>query len=633
MPTFWSDWYGNFQVACEAILVSQNVAANTSNVWVKTWLIARNAATINSQFSYDSSVAGEPNSTGTRQVDTGGAVYTLMTEGGSVVPHNADGTKTVNVGSWIRENFGVISFDVGTGGAFLLPTIPRATTPNIGGETKFVTGTAQTISLPSASSGFTHDVTYNVGSKTGTIATGAGVTASWTPDHDLITDAQSRTVEITVVTKQGSTVIGSKKVLWPLDVAASVVPTVSEVTWDDLNPVVKTVVGAFVQGQSLIKGAVTAAGAHGSTIASKHLVLNGVQVSEDGVWQPDTPGTVVASGHATDSRGRTASSAANFGVLAYTPPVFPQPLLRRATSALGTVGDGEWLRLDLTAQVQSLVNSTERNHLHLLVRTRLTGGSWITRNNETLPNLSYTDHLVMVGGGDAYPLTQGGDVEVTVTDALGNKAVRILPFGTGGASFDIAGPGTGHGKIWERGAIDAAGTIYTDSDIEAAGDVLAGGAILSPLGSVTQWLTDTPPTGWLLCQGQAISRTTYAALYALIGTMYGAGNGSTTFNLPDLQGRVPVGKSSDTEFNALGKKFGTKTHTLTSAEVPATRVAQMDNAATIQLVEAAGGDQSGTNRKRLAQGGGSPYLRVDGGGGAHNNIQPSIALNYIIRAL
>jgi hypothetical protein len=61
-------------------------------------------------------------------------------------------------------------------------------------------------------------------------------------------------------------------------------------------------------------------------------------------------------------------------------------------------------------------------------------------------------------------------------------------------------------------------------------------------GMVAAYAGSSAPSGWLLCDGTAVSRTTYSALFAAIGTSYGAGDGSTTFNLPDLRGRVPVGK-------------------------------------------------------------------------------------------
>ena len=65
-----------------------------------------------------------------------------------------------------------------------------------------------------------------------------------------------------------------------------------------------------------------------------------------------------------------------------------------------------------------------------------------------------------------------------------------------------------------------------------------------PTGSITIWATETPPDGWVLCNGAAISRTTYAALFAVIGGYYGVGNGSTTFNVPDFRGLFVRGKDN-----------------------------------------------------------------------------------------
>jgi microcystin-dependent protein len=93
-------------------------------------------------------------------------------------------------------------------------------------------------------------------------------------------------------------------------------------------------------------------------------------------------------------------------------------------------------------------------------------------------------------------------------------------------------------------------------------------------GSITQTstvgvVTTTAPSGYLLCNGDAISRTTYSNLFAVTSTTYGSGDGLTTFNLPNLKGKVPVGfNSSETEFDALGETGGAKTHTLTSTEIP-----------------------------------------------------------------
>lgn len=88
-----------------------------------------------------------------------------------------------------------------------------------------------------------------------------------------------------------------------------------------------------------------------------------------------------------------------------------------------------------------------------------------------------------------------------------------------------------------------------------------------PAGILTMTAADTAPSGWMICNGSAVSRTTYADLFAAIGTTYGVGDGSTTFNIPDLRGRVPVAAdSSQAEFDALGETGGVKDVTLTSAQ-------------------------------------------------------------------
>lgn len=91
------------------------------------------------------------------------------------------------------------------------------------------------------------------------------------------------------------------------------------------------------------------------------------------------------------------------------------------------------------------------------------------------------------------------------------------------------------------------------------------------VGEVKEIAYDTADAGWLLCQGQAVSRTTYATLFAKIGTKYGAGDSSTTFNVPNRCGRVGIGLDpNDVDFNTLGKAGGAKTHTLARTEVPTT---------------------------------------------------------------
>ena len=110
----------------------------------------------------------------------------------------------------------------------------------------------------------------------------------------------------------------------------------------------------------------------------------------------------------------------------------------------------------------------------------------------------------------------------------------------------------------------AAGTNTTQ--LATTAYVLANGA---PSGGLMMWPTASAPLGWLLCNGQAVSRTTYAALFAIIGTTFGVGDGSTTFNLPDYRDRMPIGANTIASVAGTG---GSKdaivvshTHTATSA--------------------------------------------------------------------
>jgi microcystin-dependent protein len=96
-----------------------------------------------------------------------------------------------------------------------------------------------------------------------------------------------------------------------------------------------------------------------------------------------------------------------------------------------------------------------------------------------------------------------------------------------------------------------------------------------PAGVISQFAGSAAPDGYLLCQGQQISISSHPKLYDVLGTTYGAltdgsgGAGSTHFRIPNLQGRVPVGRDlSQTEFDVLGEASGAKTHTLTTAEMP-----------------------------------------------------------------
>lgn len=224
-------------------------------------------------------------------------------------------------------------------------------------------------------------------------------------------------------------------------------------------------------------------------------------------------------------------------------------------------------------------------------------------------------------------------------------AGKYLQQSSAGAAVSVATIGKDHApvSVLKQGAPNTSNAWVVDASGNLAGQI--GGTTFSltdgrkvdyfsPVGVMNMWPTNTAPTGWLLCYGQAVSRSTYAALFAVIGTTFGAGDGSTTFNLPDMRGRVPLGQDdmggssanrvTDTQADSIGGSAGAETHTLATSEMPAhTHGYQTANDITIGSV----------NGYRII-GNASVGLATTstGGGGAHNNVQPFLTVNYIIFA-
>jgi microcystin-dependent protein len=145
----------------------------------------------------------------------------------------------------------------------------------------------------------------------------------------------------------------------------------------------------------------------------------------------------------------------------------------------------------------------------------------------------------------------------------------------------------------------------------------------APTGSIFQWPTTSAPSGYVICDGTSYLRSgTMAALFAVIGTTFGSADG-THFNVPDIRGRVPVGKNSAT-FSTIGNTGGEETHLLTVAEIP-------DHHHT--LYNGTGSGSAKPTNSRNANSGSANFVtdESNAGGGSHNNLQPYIVLNYIIK--
>jgi microcystin-dependent protein len=175
--------------------------------------------------------------------------------------------------------------------------------------------------------------------------------------------------------------------------------------------------------------------------------------------------------------------------------------------------------------------------------------------------------------------------------------------------------------------------------------IVKKGSVNPPVGTIMQYAGSTAPTGYLLCDGTAYSRSVYSELFALIGTSYGVGDGSTTFNVPNLKGRVPVGRdAAQAEFDVLAEAGGAKAHALSTVEMPShTHVVRADGSEAgwgnqIYTDWNSGGGNTHARGGVLLTGGtsavGNPYYAAaTGSGGAHNNLQPYLTVNYIIKAI
>lgn len=165
-----------------------------------------------------------------------------------------------------------------------------------------------------------------------------------------------------------------------------------------------------------------------------------------------------------------------------------------------------------------------------------------------------------------------------------------------------------------------------------------------PTGMVLPYLSDIVPTGWLACNGGPVSRTTYANLFAVVGTRYGAGDGATTFNLPDFRGRalIGAGQGSGLSLRSLGDTVGEEDHVLITAEL-ASHTHTVNNADravaaevnwshfdptgetdTTAVTKPLAPNQSGATQTTLV-------ANAAGGDVGHNTMQPSAVCSWIVK--
>jgi microcystin-dependent protein len=221
-------------------------------------------------------------------------------------------------------------------------------------------------------------------------------------------------------------------------------------------------------------------------------------------------------------------------------------------------------------------------------------------------NLSVTGTTSLSGA-----LTYGGVTLSNAVTGTGNMALSASPTFTGTPIAPTAAAGTNTTQI--------ATTAF----------VLSNGA---PTGGIMMWGTGTAPSGWLLCAGAAVSRTTYASLFAIVGTTFGVGDGSTTFNLPNYTNRMPYGTTLAATGGSADAVVVSHTHTATVTDPGHTHTYQGSN---YQPNNAAGsvpdwiGASTMTTNSNVT--GISVANSTTGVSGTNANLPPYLGINFIIK--
>jgi len=309
------------------------------------------------------------------------------------------------------------------------------------------------------------------------------------------------------------------------------------------------------------------------------------------------------------------------------------------------------------------------------VVVKTAAGSGVTIANGFTQQV-YCDATDVVAAGPAFNATtniisvNSGGTGTSTAFTIGS----LVFAGAGGAYsqdntnlfWDDTNNRLGIGTATPSQRLDITGNVAVTGNIVATGDISGATSVFMPAGALVPYAGASAPTGWLLCAGQAVSRTTFATLFAAVGTTYGSGDGSTTFNLPDLRGRSIFGRDdmngtaanritnavsgiTATTLGAAGgdQRLATHGHTATqtahnhSVNDPGHAHGTNWNIFDNQSYAPGVREGSGSFRANIATNGATtgvtinnatPAITVDNfSGGASANIPPAVILNYIIK--
>lgn len=294
------------------------------------------------------------------------------------------------------------------------------------------------------------------------------------------------------------------------------------------------------------------------------------------------------------------------------------------------------------------MSTTPNMLLNLPDPTVTEGPEWASKVNDAFESVDDHDHTG--DKGKRIPIVGvdiNQDVDVQANEIVNTTAVQFENLTTPlSGALNTVKTQVVNGNLWYTNAGGVPVQITDGNAIVSS--VVIPPSPLMPSGTILDFAGAAPPVGFLLCDGSAVSRTTYSDLFAVLGVIWGAGDGSTTFNIPDLNGRTTIGSGtyaddvSGSITRTIGQKTGAAAHVLTEPQMPSHTHTQNPHNHSVGSTPL-GGTQGFNNTQpaiipRLGLPG-APDAAVSttavnqytGGGLAHNNMQPSAVVVKMIK--
>ena len=483
---------------------TQDINGNYSTVWADLFIDSLQSwATVNDATSSACSITINGSTKTFYNTSTlSGYGSKKLGSHGVIVYHNADGTKQFTISA--SHNFditwnGSYVGTVNVSGSAWLNTIPRATTPTLSNSNPIM-GDTITISLPRASSSFTHYVFHDflAGSWTQINQTAVGISLQWTVPLEeyanRIPNTESGGGRIQVDTYNGGTYIGSKIINFTAHLPASAMPSITSTSISEAVAGLQARFGAYVQSKSKLALTMAGAGIFGSTIASYKITANGTNYNGNSATTSElnASGTQDVTFSLTDSRGRTVSVATQINVVAYFSPRLTVLTASRCL-ADGTPDDeGEFAKVTLAAEIAPVGNLNDK--AYKVSKKTVTSEIWTETDISGDYTLSTVTILSDISGDNSW------DIKFTVQDYFnsGDTISKTMQLSTGFSLVDYLNGGKGLAfgkaaeregfennlKTWFTGGIETVALPTGDGSL-AYWQTVPGGFYHAALGSVT----------------------------------------------------------------------------------------------------------------------------------------------------